>query len=107
MTQAIFILFEGGPLDSQHMLFERDQTGTWPPPRYAYFVRGGTSLTVWAATSEGQKPAQLRGFKIPRYRRISCTVPDDDTEEPEEDVVYGARYRYDPTHDEQKDNELP
>lgn len=106
MTQVIFIVFEGGPLDAQHTLFERSQTGTWPPPRYAYFVRAGDKLAVWGATEDGGKPEQLRGFKLARYRRISCTVPDD-ADEHERETVHGARYRYDPTYEEQQSSELP
>lgn len=100
MTQIIFIRFEGGPLDAQHTLFERGQTGTWPPPRYAYFVRAGDALTVWSATEDGRKPAPLRGFKLARYRRVSCTVPENPAQHDEDEPVYGAMYRFDPTNDE-------
>lgn len=100
MTQVVFIRFEGGPLDAQHTLFEREEVSAWPPPRYAYFVRSGRALTVWSAKEDGSKPEPLRGFKLNRYRRISCSVAED---APEEGSVHGALYRYDPTHEEKMD----
>lgn len=100
MTQVVFIRFEGGPLDLQHVLFERGDTASWPPPRYAYFVRSGGAITVWAATAEGSKPGPLEMFKLARYRRISCSIPEDAVDH---GAVHGALYRHDPTHEESLD----
>jgi hypothetical protein len=61
-------------------------------------------MTVWSATEGGDKPDQLRDFKIDRYRRISCSILEGD-EPAEESGVHGALYRHDPTNEENTDSE--
>lgn len=94
MAEIVFVRFQGGPLDAQHLFYERKEGEPWPPPRHAWFVRNKGGYTVWQAKPDGSKPDRLRGFKVARYRRISSTVPDVDGEP--RNAVHGAFYAYDP-----------
>lgn len=93
--QVVFVRFTGGPLDAQHLFYERREGEPWPPPLHAWWVKSGEGFKLYQPLSDGTRPPALRGLKVERYRRVQSTVPDTD-DEPSGNQVHGAFYRHDP-----------